>query len=86
MKIKVLSVFGTRPEVLKMAPVLKELDKYSLELLEIIKNGGLKLKSLILNFLNVPQSKEKYLQKEKCNLVRIIKQCVDDFKFLYAIE
>lgn len=29
MKIKVLSVFGTRPETLKMAPVLRELRKHS---------------------------------------------------------
>jgi len=27
-KIKILSIFGTRPEAIKMAPVLKELDKY----------------------------------------------------------
>jgi UDP-N-acetylglucosamine 2-epimerase (non-hydrolysing) len=27
--IKVLSVFGTRPEAIKMAPVIKEMDKYS---------------------------------------------------------
>ncbi|MEE9164820.1 MAG: UDP-N-acetylglucosamine 2-epimerase, partial [Nitrospinota bacterium] len=28
MKIKVLSVLGTRPEALKMAPVLKEMSQY----------------------------------------------------------
>ena len=27
-KIKVLTVFGTRPEAIKMAPVVKELEKY----------------------------------------------------------
>ena len=26
--IKILSIFGTRPEVIKMAPVLKELSQY----------------------------------------------------------
>ena len=28
-KIKVLSVFGTRPEAIKMAPLVKELEKRS---------------------------------------------------------
>lgn len=28
-KLKVLSIFGTRPEAIKMAPVVKELEKYS---------------------------------------------------------
>lgn len=27
--LKVLSIFGTRPEAIKMAPVIKELEKYS---------------------------------------------------------
>ena len=27
-KIKVMSVFGTRPEAIKMAPLVKELGKY----------------------------------------------------------
>ena len=29
--IKVLSIFGTRPEAIKMAPVVKELEKHSLD-------------------------------------------------------
>ncbi|MDR2738352.1 MAG: hypothetical protein LBB68_00740 [Treponema sp.] len=28
-KIKVLVIFGTRPEAIKMAPLIKELQKYS---------------------------------------------------------
>lgn len=29
-KIKVMSIFGTRPEAIKMAPLVKELEKVSI--------------------------------------------------------
>ena len=35
-KIKVLTVFGTRPEAIKMAPVVKELEKYPEEIESIV--------------------------------------------------
>ncbi len=35
-KIKVLTVFGTRPEAIKMAPVVKELEKYPDEIQSIV--------------------------------------------------
>lgn len=35
-KIKVLSVIGTRPEVIKMAPVIKELDRYPDEIESVV--------------------------------------------------
>lgn len=34
--IKILSIFGTRPEAIKMAPVVKELEKYPNEIISIV--------------------------------------------------
>ena len=34
--MKVLSVFGTRPEAIKMAPVIKELEKHSDQIQSVV--------------------------------------------------
>ena len=38
-KIKVLTVFGTRPEAIKMAPLVKELEKHPDKIESIVQIG-----------------------------------------------
>ncbi|MBD3256263.1 MAG: PAS domain S-box protein, partial [Candidatus Lokiarchaeota archaeon] len=62
----------------------KSLDKNSLELLEIIEHGCLKLKYIILNILDVSriESKKFTLQLEKIDIVEILRKCIIDTKYL----
>ncbi|TFG09128.1 MAG: PAS domain-containing sensor histidine kinase [Promethearchaeota archaeon] len=63
----------------------EKLDKNSLELIEIAKNGSIRLKNLILNLLDISRidSKKLKLHKQQLDLVELIKDCVNDLKYLY---
>lgn len=71
-KIKVLSIFGTRPEAIKMCPLVKELDKYD-EIENIICVTGQHRQMLdqVLEIFHVVPNYDLELMKEKQSLTTI---------------
>ncbi len=69
-KIKVLTIFGTRPEAIKMAPLIKEIEKYTEELESIVCVTAQHRQILdqVLELFNIKPDFDLDIMKENQNL------------------
>ncbi|QOR33786.1 UDP-N-acetylglucosamine 2-epimerase (non-hydrolyzing) [Clostridium sp. 'deep sea'] len=84
-KIKVMSVFGVRPEAIKMAPVIKELEKYPNEIESIVTVTGQHREMLhqILNLFKIKPDYDLNIMKEKQTLTDIIERSLRGLEKVY---
>ncbi len=77
-KIKVISVFGTRPEVIKSAPVVKELRKYpkSIESKVIISAQHRKMVDQFLGLFNIKADFDLNIMKPNQTLFDVTGRCL----------
>ncbi len=71
-KLKVLTVFGTRPEAIKMAPLIKELEKYaSIESVVCVTAQHRHMLDQVLNIFDIKPDFDLDIMKEKQTLLDI---------------
>uniref|UniRef100_UPI0023B2AB57 UDP-N-acetylglucosamine 2-epimerase n=1 Tax=Enterococcus faecium TaxID=1352 RepID=UPI0023B2AB57 len=71
-KIKVLSIFGTRPEAIKMAPLIKKMendDRFSS--IVVVTAQHREMLDQVLQFFNISPNYDLNLMKKKQTLVSI---------------
>ena len=71
-KIKVLSIFGTRPEAIKMCPLVKELDKHEeIENIVCVTGQHRQMLDQVLDIFQVIPDYDLKLMKDKQTLTTI---------------
>jgi UDP-N-acetylglucosamine 2-epimerase (non-hydrolysing) len=71
-KIRVVTVFGTRPEAIKMAPLIKELEKYNeIESLVCVTAQHREMLDQVLALFNITPDYDLNIMKEKQSLTGI---------------
>ncbi|MBM7622892.1 non-hydrolyzing UDP-N-acetylglucosamine 2-epimerase [Sporohalobacter salinus] len=84
---KVAAVFGTRPEAIKMAPVIKELKNSSeLELMVIITAQHRELLDQVLELFQLESDYDLNIMKEKQNLTQITSEILERLKPILKSE
>ncbi|WP_301538637.1 non-hydrolyzing UDP-N-acetylglucosamine 2-epimerase [Bacillus sp. THAF10] len=79
-KIKVMTVFGTRPEAIKMAPVIKELEKNTDVFESIVAVTGQHREMLdqVLELFNIKPNYDLNIMKQAQTLVNITSKALED--------
>ena len=86
---KILSVFGTRPEAIKMAPVVKELEKYPGQIISKVCVTGQHREMLdqVLDIFNISPDYDLNIMKSNQDLFELtsrillkMRQVLDDFQ------
>ena len=71
-KIKVMSIFGTRPEAIKMCPLVKELNKYEeIENLVCVTGQHREMLDQVLEIFNIKPDYDLNIMKEKQTLTTL---------------
>lgn len=71
-KIKVMSIFGTRPEAIKMCPLVKELDKYEeIENLVCVTGQHREMLDQVLEIFNIKPDYDLNIMKDKQTLTTL---------------
>ena len=81
-KIKVLVVFGTRPEAIKLAPVINELKKNSkyFELKICVSGQHRQMLDQVLNFFKIIPDYDLNIMKKKQDLFQITSSLLSSIK------
>jgi UDP-N-acetylglucosamine 2-epimerase (non-hydrolysing) len=83
-KIKVVSVFGVRPEAVKMAPVIKELEKQNeIESVVVVTGQHREMLHQVLELFNVKADYNLDIMQEKQSLVDIFERSMRGLDDLY---
>src|SRR5699024_2102461 len=72
-RTRVLSVFGTRPEAIKMAPLIKELDKRpdQFESIVVVTAQHREMIDQVLNIFNIEQDHDLKIMKKRHPIAKI---------------
>lgn len=72
-KIKIMTIFGTRPEAIKMAPLILELKKYENQIESIVTVTGQHRKMLdqVLKVFNIQPDYDLNIMKERQTLIEV---------------
>ena len=78
-KIKVMTIFGTRPEAIKMAPLVKELEKHSEEIESIVCVTAQHRQMLdqVLEIFDIKPEYDLNIMKERQTLVEIVSRSLE---------
>ncbi len=78
-KIKVMTIFGTRPEAIKMAPLVKELEKYSNEIESVVCVTAQHRQMLdqVLEIFDIKPDYDLNIMKERQTLVEIASRSLE---------
>lgn len=79
MSIKVMTIFGTRPEAIKMAPLIKELEKYPEQITSIVCVTAQHREMLdqVLEIFNIQPDYDLNIMKERQTLVGIATRALE---------
>ncbi|MEA1962375.1 MAG: UDP-N-acetylglucosamine 2-epimerase (non-hydrolyzing) [Bacillota bacterium] len=84
---KVMVVFGTRPEAIKMAPVVKELKKATdIETIVVVTAQHREMLDQVLNLFNIEPDYDLDLMKEKQDLYSITTGVLNGLKAIFEKE
>ena len=78
-KIKVMTVFGTRPEAIKMAPLVKELEKYpdKIESIVCVTAQHRQMLDQVLDIFNIKPDYDLNIMKDRQTLVEIVAHALE---------
>jgi UDP-N-acetylglucosamine 2-epimerase (non-hydrolysing) len=78
-KIKVMTVFGTRPEAIKMAPLVKELEKHQDQIESIVTVTAQHREMLdqVLNIFGIVPDYDLNIMKDRQTLIDVTIRCLD---------
>ncbi len=78
-KIKVMTIFGTRPEAIKMAPLVKELEKYNNEIESVVCVTAQHRQMLdqVLEIFDIKPDYDLNIMKERQTLVEIASRSLE---------
>ena len=78
-KIKVMTIFGTRPEAIKMAPVIKELEKYQDKIQSIVCVTAQHRQMLdqVLEIFGITPNYDLDIMRERQTLVQIVTRSLE---------
>ncbi|KOA18362.1 UDP-N-acetylglucosamine 2-epimerase [Clostridium homopropionicum DSM 5847] len=86
-KIKVMSVFGTRPEAIKMAPLIKELEKYSeIQSKICVTAQHREMLDQVLDLFNIEPDYDLNIMKEKQSLSGITTSVLNNLEKIFQEE
>lgn len=86
-KIKVMSVFGTRPEAIKMAPLIKELEKYNeIESKVCVTAQHREMLDQVLDLFNIKPDYDLNIMKEKQSLSGITTSVLNNLQAIFQKE
>lgn len=86
-KIKVMSVFGTRPEAIKMAPLIKELEKNSkIQSIVCVTAQHREMLDQVLNLFNICPDYDLNIMREKQSLSSITTKVLDSLDAIFNKE
>ena len=85
--LKIMTVFGTRPEAIKMAPVILELKKrMGIEVIKVTTSQHMEMLEHVLNlFAIVPDYDLKIMQKDQ-SLTDIVERAMSGFRDVFDSE
>ncbi|MBR5152740.1 MAG: UDP-N-acetylglucosamine 2-epimerase (non-hydrolyzing) [Clostridia bacterium] len=78
-KIKVMTIFGTRPEAIKMAPLVKELEKYNdqIESLVCVTAQHRQMLDQVLEIFDIQPDYDLNIMKERQTLIEILTRSLE---------
>ncbi|MBQ4145732.1 MAG: UDP-N-acetylglucosamine 2-epimerase (non-hydrolyzing) [Clostridia bacterium] len=78
-KIRVMTVFGTRPEAIKMAPLVKELEKYpdKIESIVCVTAQHRQMLDQVLDIFDIKPNYDLNIMKERQTLVEIVSHSLE---------
>ncbi|WP_318507229.1 non-hydrolyzing UDP-N-acetylglucosamine 2-epimerase [Bacillus sp. T3] len=78
-KIKVMTVFGTRPEAIKMAPLVKELEKHHKQIESIVTVTAQHREMLdqVLNIFDIVPNYDLNVMKDRQTLIDVTTKCLE---------
>lgn len=78
-KIKVMTVFGTRPEAIKMAPLVKELEKHpdQIESIVTVTAQHRQMLDQVLNIFEIVPNYDLNIMKDRQTLVDVTTRCLE---------
>lgn len=86
-KIKVMSVFGTRPEAIKMAPLIKELEKYNkIESKVCVTAQHREMLDQVLDLFNIKPDYDLNIMREKQSLSGITTSVLNNLEGILQKE
>ncbi|MBS4213091.1 UDP-N-acetylglucosamine 2-epimerase (non-hydrolyzing) [Bacillus sp. FJAT-49825] len=79
MQLKVMTVFGTRPEAIKMAPLVKELEKHPVQIKSIVTVTAQHREMLdqVLNIFEITPDYDLNIMKERQSLVGVTTRALE---------
>lgn len=87
MSVKVMSVFGTRPEAIKMVPVIKELEKNgNFESIVCVTAQHREMLDNVLNNFNIKPKYDLNLMREKQTLTTLTTSIITELEKIYLEE
>lgn len=86
-KIKVMSIFGTRPEAIKMCPLVKELDKYDeIENLVCVTGQHREMLDQVLSIFNIKPNIDLNIMKPGQTLTSITSDVLNELDIVFKNE
>lgn len=78
-KLKVMTVFGTRPEAIKMAPLVKELEKHSdhIESIVTVTAQHRQMLDQVLNIFEITPDYDLNIMKDRQTLIDVTTRCLE---------
>ena len=78
-QLKVMTVFGTRPEAIKMAPLVKELAKYNEKINSIVTVTAQHREMLdqVLNIFEIEPDYDLNIMKDRQSLIDVTTRCLE---------
>ncbi|MFF2446599.1 non-hydrolyzing UDP-N-acetylglucosamine 2-epimerase [Neobacillus sp. NPDC058068] len=85
-QLKVMTVFGTRPEAIKMAPLVKELEKYPDKIKSIVTVTAQHREMLdqVLNIFEIIPDYDLNIMKERQSLIDVTTRCLEGLNQVLA--
>ncbi|WP_066387571.1 non-hydrolyzing UDP-N-acetylglucosamine 2-epimerase [Neobacillus mesonae] len=87
-QLKVMTVFGTRPEAIKMAPLVKELEKHNDEIKSIVTVTAQHREMLdqVLNIFEITPDYDLNIMKDRQTLIDVTTRCLERLNQVLAEE
>lgn len=87
-KLKIMTVFGTRPEAIKMAPLVKELEKHPDKIKSIVTVTAQHREMLdqVLNIFEITPNYDLNIMKERQSLIGVTTRCLEGLNKVFAEE
>jgi UDP-N-acetylglucosamine 2-epimerase (non-hydrolysing) len=77
-KVKVMTVFGTRPEAIKMAPLVKELEKYEhIQSIVTVTAQHRQMLDQVLNIFEIVPDYDLNVMQDRQTLIDVTVRCLD---------